>query len=173
MSGGFFAFFCFPTDVARNLTWAALPGFWFWTQPLMNLITDVIKLRSPGRNMRDWWWQYIYQQTEQSDDALVGNPHDEGRLVRVETPVGGGGALLAGTVRADWDLAGQFSLGLGGRSVALGHLHVEVGRHLILEEKRGPSLLRNCSLPACPAAWETGGETGEFFSWKTYPEETF
>ena len=29
---------------------------------------------------------YSYQQTEQSDDALVGDPHHEGRVVRGETP---------------------------------------------------------------------------------------
>ena len=93
-----------------------------------------------------------YQQTEQSDDALVGNPHDEGRLVSGEAPVGRGGALLAGTVWAHRHLAGKFCLGLGGRRVALGHLNVEVGRHLILKQKRGSPLLGNCSLPARPAA---------------------
>ena len=42
----------------------------------------------------------IYQQTEQPDDAVVGDPHHEGSLVSGEAPGRRGRGLLAATVGA-------------------------------------------------------------------------
>ena len=110
----------------------------------MYLITEVIKLWTPLGNISN-----IYQETEQSDDALVGDPHDEGLAVRGEAPVRGGREVLAGAVRgADRQLAGQGRPRLGGGLPGGRHLNIEVGRHLVLKQEGGASLLGNGSLPA-------------------------
>ena len=67
---------------------------------MMYLITKVIKLHSPS-GAASLCYLNSYQQTEQSDDALVGDPHHEGRVLRGEAPLRGR-EVLAHTVRGTY-----------------------------------------------------------------------
>ena len=84
-------------------------------------------------------------------------PHDEGGVVRVETPVvREPRQVLPRTVRGTHrHLTGQRRPGLGGRDVTLSQRHVEVRRHLVLKQEGGTSLLGNCPLPTGSPTWES------------------
>ena len=85
-----------------------------------------------------------HQEAEQSHDALVGHPDDEGGAGGVHGPVGAHGRPVQAPWAGERFGAGwrkrwrrlQPSRGLGGRAEALHDLHEAVGRHLILKQQR-------------------------------------